>query len=276
MRRPKHLVAACAAVISLTLLGGTARAQDALARAQAAGVLHIATEEQFPPYDFIQDGKHAGFNVDLFAQIGHKLGLKIDWIDRPWPRIMLGLQSRKFDLAGGPAPITADLAKTFRFLPPVSSAQTMIEIRKGETGLVKPADIAGKKIGAQRGSFALAELRRFNTTLPRPVAIVEYADNRLANADLKAGRLDGVAIAANDVMEVLRHSPGVFGVVQPGFGTRVYYGYMMRDDGDSRSLFEAISNAMRELTQQGKLAELQTKWFGQAITVPAKAPKPEQ
>lgn len=275
MRHPKHFAAACAAVLSL-ILAGSAHAQDALARAKAAGVLHIATEEQFPPYDFIQDGKHAGFNVDLFAQIGQKLGLKIDWTDRPWPRIMLGLQSKKYDLAGGPAPITADLAKTFRFLPPVSSAQTMIEIRKGETGLAKPADIAGKKIGAQRGSFALAELLKFNATLPRPANIVEYADNRLANADLKTGRLDGVAIAANDAMEVLRRNPGVFGVVQPGFGTRVYYGYMMRDDEDSRSLFDAISTAMRELTLQGKLAELQTKWFGGAITVPATAPKPAQ
>lgn len=272
MHHPKILAAACAAVVSLALTG-VAQAQDALARAKAAATLRIATEEQFPPYDFIQDGKHAGFNVDLFDAIGQKMGLKITWIDLPWSKAQLGLQDKKFDLIAGPTAITAEREQAFRFLPPISSSQAMIEIRKGQAGMAKPADIAGKKIGAQRDSFALAELRKLSATLSQPADIVEYPDNTRANADLAAGRLDGVAVAANDAMEILKQRPAGLGVIRPGFGTKVYSGYMMRQDEDSKSLFDALSATMLKLKKEGTLAKLQTKWFGAAITVPDAAPK---
>lgn len=272
MRYPKILAAACAAALSFAL-AGAAQAQDALARAKAAATLHIATEEQFPPYDFIQDGKHVGFNVDLFDAIGQKMGLKIAWTDLPWAKAQLDLQSRKFDIIAGPTAITAEREQTFRFLPPISSSQAMIEIRKGQAGMTRPADIAGKKIGAQRGSFALIEVRKLNATLPRPADIVEYPDSAQASADLAAGRLDGVAVSANDVMEILKQRPAVFDVVRPGFGTKVYSAYMMRQDDDSKSLFQAISATMLKLKKDGTLAKLQTKWFGAAITVPDAAPK---
>ena len=190
MPHQKVLAAACAAALSFAM-AGAAQAQDALARVKAAGTLHIATEEQFPPYDYIKDGEHVGFNVDLLDAIGQKMGLQLTWTDRPWDRLLSGLQDRKYDLVAGPAPITPDREQAFRFLPPVSSSQA-------------------------------------------------------------------------------RALPGN-GAAQTS-GPTVYSGYMMRKDEDSASLFNAVSAAMLALKKEGKLAELQVKWFGKAVAVPDKAP----
>jgi polar amino acid transport system substrate-binding protein len=272
MRHFKTLAVVSAALISFTM-AGMAHAQDALARAKAAGTLPIATEEQFPPYDFIKEGKHAGFNVDLFEAVGKKLNLKIEWTDLPWASVLPGLQTKKYDVVAGPASITAERQKVFRFLPPISATQAVIQIRKGDTRITKPEDIAGLKVGAQRASFALAEARKLGATLPKAPQLVEYVDNTQASADLEAGRLDAVSNTYINVMDTVKTRPDVFAMVQPGFGAKTYSSYMMRKDDDSTSLFDAISAAMVALKKEGKFAELQAKWYGQAVDVPDVAPQ---
>ena len=65
-----------AITIGLLALAPMARA-DVLADVKAAGVLKVGTETEFAPFDFIDAGDHVGFNVDLFAEVGKELGVKI-------------------------------------------------------------------------------------------------------------------------------------------------------------------------------------------------------
>ena len=87
-------------------LSAAAQAEDLLARVKAKGELNVGTEHQFAPFDFVLNGEHSGLNVDLFAEIGKDMGLKINWIDLPWPSVLPGLDAQKFDMVGGPATVT--------------------------------------------------------------------------------------------------------------------------------------------------------------------------
>lgn len=272
MRQLKTLAAVSAALLSFALTSA-AHAQDALARAKAKGVLVVATEEQFPPYDFIKEGKHVGFNVDYFEEISKRVGLKLEWIDLPWASVLPGLQAKKYDVVAGPASITAERQKVLNFLPPISSVEAMILVRKGEKGIGSLADIAGKKIGAERASYALNEVKKFGATLPHPPTIIEYQDTAQATADLEAGRLDGMANSSTNVKDTVKRRPEAFDLIPTGFGLKTYSGYMMRKDDDSKTLFDAISAAMLDIKKEGKLVELQKQWFGEAIDVPDTAPE---
>ncbi len=99
-------------------LGGNAYAEDALARVKAAGVLKVGTETEFAPFDFIDSGEHVGLNVDLFAEIGKEMGVKIEWVALPWDGVLPGLEAGKFDVVAGPATITKARMEHYRFLPP--------------------------------------------------------------------------------------------------------------------------------------------------------------
>ncbi|HEY0293980.1 MAG TPA: transporter substrate-binding domain-containing protein [Bordetella sp.] len=272
MRHLKTLAVACAALLSFAL-AGAAHAQDALARAKAKGVLVIATEEQFPPFDFIKDGKHVGFNVDYFEEVGKKMGLKLEWIDLPWASVLPGLQAKKYDLVAGPASITVERQKVLRFLPPITSVEAMIQIRKGEKGISSLADIAGKKIGAERASYADNEVKKFGATLPNPPTIIEYQDTAQAAADLEAGRLDGVANSSSNVKDSVKRRPDAFDLIPTGFGLKTYSGFMIRKDDDSKTLFDAVSATMLDIKKEGKLTELQKQWLGEAVEVPDAAPE---
>ena len=90
-RRPLALLGAAAA---LTLAAPRlARAQDALAKAKSAGVLHVASEFHFAPFDFTEGGKQVGLNADTFAEIGKELGVKVEFQDLPWESVLPGLDA---------------------------------------------------------------------------------------------------------------------------------------------------------------------------------------
>ena len=55
------------------------------------------------------------------------------------------------------------------------------------------ADLAGKKVGRQKGSTALSALKK-NAVFEQMAEVVELADNVTVFMDLKAGRVDAFVV----------------------------------------------------------------------------------
>ncbi|WP_186445060.1 transporter substrate-binding domain-containing protein [Mesorhizobium sp. J18] len=248
------------------------QAQDALERAKSAGVLQVATEMQYPPYDFLQGGQHVGYNVDLFNEISKEIGLKVEFTDLPWSSVLPGLEAGKYDVVAGPAAITEERSERFRFLVPISESQTTIMIRTDYDGIAKPEDIAGKKIGVQRAATASKELASYAATLSEPPVVTEYVDYSQANADLAAGRLDGVANMSNNALYAAAQRPESFAVIAEGFGATSYSSFLGRKDDDSKALLDLLNEAMLTIKHDGRMAKIQEKWFGKAQDLPDQGP----
>lgn len=263
-----------AAIVLLFGAPGAAKAQDALARAKSAGVLQVATEEQFPPYDFIEKGQHVGINVDIFAELGTDLGLKVEYTDLPWASVLPGLEARKYDVVAGPTSINAERMTRYRFLIPIDANTTMIMKRKGDTTISKPEDIAGKKIGAQRAAAPLKALQTFAAKLTPPPQIVEYIDYSQAYADLSAGRLDGVANASTNTLYTSVKRPDVFEAITKGFDEPHYSAFVGRKDADSKLLLDALDESLLKMQKDGRLTKIQEKWYGHAFALPDHVPTP--
>src|SRR5476649_2467277 len=93
--------------IALALAGACMAAQaDQLADVKKAGELVVGTELQFAPFDFTENGKQKGLNSELFEQLGKELGVKVKFIDLPWPSVLPGLEAKKFDMVAGPIIVT--------------------------------------------------------------------------------------------------------------------------------------------------------------------------
>jgi polar amino acid transport system substrate-binding protein len=252
------------------LLGATlsAHAADTLAAAKAAGTLKVGTETAFAPFDYIDAGEHAGLNVDLFAEIGKELGLKIDWVALPWEGVLPGLEAGKFDMVAGPATITKARMERYRFTPPIAEATVAILKKAGDTTITKPADIAGKAIGVGKATSQLAQLQAFSGTLPTKVDVREYPAFTESYADLAAGRIAGVANSLPNIAFVASQRKGVFEVVLPPFGQKSYFGFIGLKDADHAPLMDAIDKAILKMKADGRLATLQKKWFGASFDTP--------
>lgn len=256
-----------AAAITLGL-GSAARADDILGKVKAAGVLKVGTETEFAPFDYIDAGAHTGLNVDLFAEIGRELGVKIEWVTLPWDGVLPALEAGKFDMVAGPATITKARMEHYRFSPPIAEASVALLKRKGDTTVMKPEDIAGKSVGAGKATSQLAQLKAFGDTLPGKVTAREYVGFNEAYADLAAGRIVAVGNSLPNIAFVAKQRPDTFEVVLPSFGTKSYFGFMGRKDADYASLMDAVQAAMLRIKADGRMATIQKKWFGAAFDTP--------
>lgn len=265
------------AVVGLSLaLGGfsAARADDALAKAKAAGELKIGTETAFAPFDFIDAGAHVGLNVDLFEEVGKEMGLKVVWVALPWEGVLPGLEAGKFDMVAGPATITKERMARYRFLPPIAEATVALLKSAKDTTIAKPEDVAGKIVGGGKASSQLAQLKTFVDTLPGKATIKEYVSNNDAYADLAAGRIVAVGNSLPNISYVAKQRPDTFAVVLPTFGTKSYFGYLAPKDADHAALDDAVQAALLKIKADGRLAALQKKWFGASFDTPDAVPDP--
>jgi polar amino acid transport system substrate-binding protein len=259
-----------AAVGAAILFGATlsAQAEDVLAKAKTAGVLKVGTETAFAPFDFIDAGTHAGLNVDMFAEIGKELGVKIEWVTLPWEGVLPGLEAGKFDVVAGPATITKARMERYRFTAPIAEATVAILKKAGDKSIAKPEDIAGKAVGVGKATAQLAQLTEFSATLPSKVDIREYPAFNDAYADMAAGRVVAVANSLPNIAFVAKQRAGMFEVVQPPFGKKTYFGFVGRKDADFASLMDAIDAAIIKMKGDGRMATLQEKWFGTKFDTP--------
>lgn len=266
------LTAAMAATIGASMLGA-AQAEDVLAKVKATGVLKVGTETAFAPFDFIDAGEHVGLNIDLFAEIGKELGVKIEWVTLPWDGVFPGLEAGKFDVVAGPATITNARMERFRFTPPIAEATVALLKKAGDDSITKPEDIAGKAIGSGKATAQLAQAIEFGKTLPSPVEAKEYVSFNEAYADLAAGRIVAVANSFPNIAYVAQQRPETFALVEPPFGLKTYFGYPGLKDEDHASLMDAIDAAMATIKADGRMGAIQKKWFGVEFDTPAKVEK---
>jgi polar amino acid transport system substrate-binding protein len=267
----------CSLALGLGLalaLSGAAFADDMLAKVKAAGVLKVGTETAFAPFDFIDAGKHAGLNVELFDEIGKELGVKIEWVTLPWDGVLPGLEAGKFDMVAGPATITKARMEHYRFTPPIAEATVALLKRKGDASIMKPEDIAGKTVGEGKATAQLAQTKAFGDKLPGGVKIKEYVGFNEAYADLAAGRVVGVGNSLPNIAFVAKQKPDTFAVVLPTFGVKTYFGFIYRKDADFKSLDDAVDAALLKIKKDGRMAKLQEKWFGTSFDTPDSVPEP--
>ena len=144
-------------------LGLTARRAraDTLADIKQRGELVVATEMQFPPFDFIENGNYRGVDRDLIDEVGKELGVKVKYIDLPWTSVLPGLDAKKFDFVIAPVTITQERMKRYAFTVPIADATAALMKRADDKSITKPQDLAGKTVGGQKGTAQLEQFKEF-------------------------------------------------------------------------------------------------------------------
>jgi arginine/lysine/histidine/glutamine transport system substrate-binding/permease protein len=89
------------------------------AAGESGGVLVVATEPAFPPFEFQADnGELQGFDIDLMNAIGETAGLEVQFESLPFDGIIPALQAGTVDAAISGMTITEERLQTVDFSRP--------------------------------------------------------------------------------------------------------------------------------------------------------------
>ena len=274
MRRRTLLTGATAAG-ALGLSSTRAARADAMADAKKRGTLMIGTEAAYVPYEFFKDGRIVGYDPDIMAIIGPKLGVKVQFIDTAWSGIIPALYAGKFDCIVSAMTITAPRAEKVLFSMPYADASNVILLRADESNIKTADDLSGKIIGVQLGSAAAGIIKTFEAKLkaagkPGYASVKEYEHYPEAYQDLLNKRVDAVVNSRSTMMVVMRDAPGKFQMIGGVSDITAYFGMAFRkEDGELRDF---VNTQLAAMKTDGTLTKLQEKWFGGTMETPNTVP----
>ena len=93
------------------------------------GTLVMATNAAFEPYEYYEEGKIVGIDVDLAQAIADKLGMELVINDMDFDAIIAAVQSGKADIGVAGMTITDSRLKSVDFTEPYTTAKQVIIVR---------------------------------------------------------------------------------------------------------------------------------------------------
>lgn len=228
--------------------------------------LIVATEDDFRPFEFIKDGKPTGFDNELIEDLKKYAPFEIKQQILPWTGILAGVNTGKYDVAITAAIITKERKKSLDFTSPIADATHYYVKRKDDKNISAIKDLNGKTVGVQAGSALLARLTELNGMLEKEGGklgkVVEYTSYPEAYQDLALGRVDYVVNTIINIKTLVAEKPNVFEVGQAVSGPSFPAWAVAKDNAE---LLEFLNGFIAKEKENGRFAELQKKWFGEAF-----------
>jgi polar amino acid transport system substrate-binding protein len=269
------------AVLSSFVVGAHAATLEEI---KERGYMIVATEDDYPPFEFVKDGVPMGLDHDLFRLLQQEAPFELRQQILPWQGLLAGVATDQYDVAISAGIITDERAKSLTFTMPIAPGTHHYVVRKGEDRINTIADLSGLTLGVQQGSAqyqALPELEEMLAETGGTLGqVVQYASYPEAYQDLAAGRTDYVINSAVTVASLVRERPDVFEAGKFPVSRTSYHAWAVkRGNNELRDYLNDFLNRMHE---SGALYELQEKWFGQAFPdlprvglLPGDRPMPE-
>ncbi len=218
-----------------------------------AGKLTMATNATFPPYEMTTDsGDIEGIDVDTAKAIAEKLGLELQIDDMDFDAALLSVQQGKADIAMAGITVTDERKAVMAFSDSYATGIQSIIVPEG-SDIASPDDLAGKKIGTQRGTtgyiYCSDDFGDEN--------VVAYDNGLTAVQALNNGQVDAVVIDNAPAKEFVAANPGLK-VLETSYAEEDYAIGMSKDN---TALVEAVNAALEELKADGTLQSIVDKYI---------------
>ena len=257
------MLGSLAALFALPMLVGNAKAAS-MDEIKKRGLI-AATEDDFNPFEFVKDGKPTGFDNELIEDLRKYAPFEIKQEILPWTGILAGVSTGKYDVAITAAIITKERKQSLDFTSPIADATHYYVKRKDDKTISSVKDLSGKTVGVQAGSALLARLPELGALLEKDGGklgkIVEYTSYPEAYQDLALGRVDYVVNTVINLQTLVAEKP-VFELGQPVSGKSFPAWAVAKGNTD---LLAFLNGFIAKEKENGRFAELQKKWFGQAF-----------
>ena len=93
------------------------------------GTLTMATNVAFPPYEYYENGKATGIDVDMAQAIADKLGMELVVDDMEFDSIIIAVQSGKADIGVAGMTVTEDRLKNIDFSESYTTAKQVVIVK---------------------------------------------------------------------------------------------------------------------------------------------------
>ena len=240
MKMKKLAAVALAVVMSVSMLAGCGSSNDkksaesstsangtATVKTAKDGVLTMATNATFPPYESYEGNDIVGIDADIAKAIADKLGLKLEIQDMEFNSIITAVQSGKADLGLAGMTVTDERKQSVDFTDSYATGIQSVIVKEGSS-IKSIDDLKGKY---NKGADAVMAL-----TSGKIDAVI--IDNQPAKSFVET--TDGLQILDTDY-------------VQEDYAAAIQKG--------NTDLLNAVNGALKELKEDGTIQKILDKYI---------------
>ncbi len=221
-------------------------------------VLTMATNAEFPPYEFYDGDTVVGIDAEIAAAIAEKLGMELEIVDTAFDSIIPAVVAGKYDMGMAGMTVTEERLEEVNFSDSYATGVQVV-IVKEDSEITTVDDLFGDKnytIGVQTGTTGdlystwdiedekLGTVSRFN----------KGAD---AVEALKIGKVDCVIIDNEPAKAFVADSEGLK-ILDTAYAEEQYAIAVSKDNAE---LLENINKALKELTEDGTVQAIVDKYI---------------
>ena len=253
------LAAAAALALSLTACGGASSASSTASAGNPYGLItpgqfRVASVGDSKPYTFTDaSGKFTGFDVELFTDVAHRMGINdVVFTGQDFSAILPAVANGQFDVGAAAIGITPQRQQTVDFSDGYLAGY--LTVLTAKTSSVTSTDsLKGKRLGVVQGTlqetYAMKNFPEAN--------LVRFPDNNSAVAALNSGTIDAHFLdyeAAKDYVSKF----GLKDAVDiPSFDAPAGFAIAK----NKPALKDAINKALKAAMADGTWKRLYQKWF---------------
>jgi len=213
--------------------------------------LTMATNAEFPPYEFYDGDEIVGIDAEIAAAVAKSMGLELKIEDMAFDSIIAAVSSGKADIGLAAMTVTKSREKNVDFSDTYAKATQVIIVKNGST-VASPDDLEGKKIGVQLGTtgdvYAAdikdADVERFNKGFE-------------AVQSLTQDKIDAVIIDTEPAKEFVASAEGL-SILDEAF-TEEEYAIAVKKG--NKELLDDINDALQSLQKSGELDKIVAKYI---------------
>lgn len=213
--------------------------------------LVMATNAEFPPYEYHEGDKIVGIDVEICQAIADEMGRELVVEDMAFDSVITSVYTGKADLGAAGLTVTEDRLKNINFSTPYATAAQVI-IVLDDSEISSPDDLIGKTIGVQLGTtgdiyaedIEDATLERYNKGFEAVQALLQ-------------GKIDAVIIDNEPAKVYVSQNEGLK-IVDEAF---TYEEYAIAIAKNNTELLDEVNSAIAKLKESGKLDEIVNKYI---------------
>jgi len=236
-------------VLAVALLSGCGSAKKA-----EATHLVVATNVAFPPYEYYENEKAVGIDIDIMQAICDKLGYTMEVADMEFGSVITSVAAGKADVGVGAITITEERAKSVHFTTSYSTGIQSV-IVTDNSPITSLEDLSGEDviIGVQAdttgdiyatGDFGEEHIARFNKGADAVQALLTGKCTAVIIDDSPAKTF----VDQNSGLQILPTS-----YAEEAYGFEISY--------DKNDLYDAINGALEELLKDGTVQSIIDKYI---------------
>jgi polar amino acid transport system substrate-binding protein len=249
-----------ALAIALTLLPTLGFAQGP--QLVDSGKLTWGAAATFPPFEYMQNDKPVGFDVDLVAALAKQMNLESDIAQIAFAGLIPAIEGKRIDLIVSGMYINPQRTQVIDMVPYVYVGNQVV-VREGNPKHITGKDgLCGFNVAAPVGTVFETTAKQVSTdckTAGKPeISLLSLTGTVNCALALTQGRADAIIVSTPVVGALITETPGAYATAGAPWDTTTQMGIGVRKDNPA--LKDAVDKALKAIVADGTYAALIKKW----------------